>query len=122
MSTAMSWWWMAVTSFARVRKRSDNSMSGKYIIGVDGGSQSSKVVVHDLEGIIVSEGRQALRPMNRPRNGIVEHPDDDLWDSITAASRQAMAKFTGDPRDIIGVGPVSYTHLRAHETRHDLVC
>jgi len=79
-------------------------MSGKYIIGVDGGSQSSKVVVHDLEGIIVSEGRQALRPMNRPRNGIVEHPDDDLWDSITAASRQAMAKFTGDPRDIIGVG------------------
>src|SRR5450756_2736124 len=21
-----------------------------------------------------------------------------------------------------GVGPVSYTHLRAHETRHDLVC
>ena len=21
-----------------------------------------------------------------------------------------------------GLGPVSYTHLRAHETRHDLVC
>src|SRR5450759_5277800 len=31
------------------------------------------------------------------------------------------------PKDLharvpIGVGPVSYTHLRAHETRHDLVC
>src|SRR5665648_1238168 len=23
---------------------------------------------------------------------------------------------------IIGITPVSYTHLRAHETRHDLVC
>lgn len=79
-------------------------MSGKYIIGVDGGSQSSKVVVHDLEGNIVCEGRQVLRPMSRPHNGIVEHPDDDLWDSITAASRKAMAMFTGDPRDIIGVG------------------
>src|SRR5450756_889004 len=22
----------------------------------------------------------------------------------------------------LGLGPVSYTHLRAHETRHDLVC
>src|SRR5665648_898266 len=22
----------------------------------------------------------------------------------------------------LGIGPVSYTHLRAHETRHDLVC
>jgi sugar (pentulose or hexulose) kinase len=79
-------------------------MSGKYIIGVDGGSQSSKVVVHDLEGNIVCEGRQALRPMSRPGNGIVEHPDDDLWDSICAASRQAMARFSGDPQDIIGVG------------------
>ena len=79
-------------------------MSGKYIIGVDGGSQSSKVVVYDLEGNVVCEGRQVLRPVNRPHNGIVEHPDDDLWDSIAAASRKAMAEFTGDPRDILGVG------------------
>jgi sugar (pentulose or hexulose) kinase len=79
-------------------------MPGKYIIGVDGGSQSSKVVVFDLEGTIVCEGRQVLRPMSRPRNGIVEHPDDDLWDSITAASRLAMSRFTGDRRDIIGLG------------------
>jgi len=79
-------------------------MSGKYIIGVDGGSQSCKVVVYDLEGNAVCEGRQVLRPMSRPQNGFVEHPDDDLWDSITAASRQAMARFTGDPADILGVG------------------
>ncbi len=79
-------------------------MLGRYIIGVDGGSQSSKVAVYDLEGNVVCEGRQALRPVSRPRNGIVEHPDDDLWDSIAAASRQAMSKFPGDPKDIIGVG------------------
>ncbi|MHB8869812.1 MAG: FGGY-family carbohydrate kinase [Thermoleophilia bacterium] len=79
-------------------------MSGGYIIGVDGGSQSSKVVVYDLEGNAVCEGRQPLRPMSRPHNGIVEHPDDDLWDSIALASRQALAKFGGDPRDIVGVG------------------
>ena len=79
-------------------------MSGKYIIGVDGGTQSSKVVVYDLEGIVACEGRQVLRPMDRPRPGVAEHPDDDLWHSIVAASRQAMAAFAGDPRDIIGVG------------------
>jgi len=79
-------------------------MSGKYIIGVDGGTQSSKVVVYDLEGNVVCEGRRVLRPMSRPHNGIVEHPDDDLWESIAAASREAMATFTGDPRDIVGVG------------------
>jgi len=108
---------MAATSFARLVEQakagrgrnesireSEHRMAGKYIIGVDGGSQSSKVVVFDFEGNVVCEGRQVLRPMSRPRHGIVEHPDDDLWDSITAASRQAMAGFPGDPGDIVGVG------------------
>jgi sugar (pentulose or hexulose) kinase len=79
-------------------------MQGRYIIGVDNGSQSTKVVVYDLQGNAVSEGRQVLRPASRPRPGVVEHPDDDLWDSIIAASRQALARFAGDPREIIGVG------------------
>ncbi len=79
-------------------------MAGKYLIGIDGGTQSSKVVVYDLAGAAVSQGRQALRPMSRPAPGIAEHPDDDLWDSICAASRQAMAAFPGDPADILGLG------------------
>jgi sugar (pentulose or hexulose) kinase len=79
-------------------------MQGRYIIGVDNGSQSTKVVIYDLQGNAVSEGRQVLRPANRPRPGVVEHPDDDLWDSIVAASREALAHFPGDPGEIIGVG------------------
>ena len=34
---------------------------------------------------------EALRPMSRPQHGVVFHPDDDLWDSLAAASRQALA-------------------------------
>ena len=79
-------------------------MTGKYIIGIDNGSQSSKVVIYDLAGNALAEGRQTLRPTCRPRPGIVLHPDDDLWDSIGAASREAMAAFKGNPKDIIGVG------------------
>ncbi|MCX6364840.1 MAG: FGGY family carbohydrate kinase, partial [Actinobacteria bacterium] len=79
-------------------------MSGKYIIGVDGGTQSSKVVVYDLEGNVVCEGRRTLLPMEHPEPGLAVHPDDDLWESIVAASREAMTKFPGDPADIIGVG------------------
>ncbi len=76
----------------------------RYVVGVDGGSQSTKVVIYDLEGNAVAKGRQALKPASRPQPGIVEHPDDDLWDSLAAASRQALASFKGDPRDIVGVG------------------
>lgn len=76
----------------------------KYIVGVDGGSQSSKVVIFDLAGTIVSEGRQELQPMSLPEPGVAEHPGDDLWDSVVVACRQAMDRFPGDPADIIAVG------------------
>ena len=76
----------------------------RYVVGVDGGSQSTKVVIYDREGNAVAEGRQALRPSSRPKPGIVEHPDDDLWDSLAGASRRALANFEGDPRDIVGLG------------------
>ncbi|MGI9246707.1 MAG: FGGY family carbohydrate kinase, partial [Steroidobacteraceae bacterium] len=79
-------------------------MSGRYLIGIDNGSQSTKVVIYDADGNPVAEGRQGLRPASRPRPGIVEHPDDDLWDSIVAASRQALAAFAGNPADIAAVG------------------
>jgi sugar (pentulose or hexulose) kinase len=79
-------------------------MSGPYLIGVDCGTQSAKVVVYDKRGRAVATGRQVLRPMSRPRHGVAVHPDDDLWDSIAAASRQAMTEFDGDPSEIVGVG------------------
>src|SRR5450759_3385668 len=42
-------------------------------------------------------------------------------DHLDLASLRALI---GEPMVIVpaGLGPVSYTHLRAHETRHDLVC
>ena len=79
-------------------------MAGPYLIGIDCGTQSAKVVVYDAFGNAVARGQQVLRPMLRPRHGVVIHPDDDLWDSIVAASRQALDAFTGDPNEIVGVG------------------
>lgn len=88
-------------------------MRKKYIIGVDGGSQSSKVVIFDLEGNVICEGKKALRPMSLPEPGIVEHPEDDLWDSIVEASRMAMDLFSGDKKDIIGMGLCTIRFCRA---------
>lgn len=79
-------------------------MKKKYIIGIDGGSQSSKVVIFDSEGNIICEGKQPLKPMCLPKPGVVEHPDDDLWDSIAVACRRAMDSFSGNVEDIIGLG------------------
>jgi len=88
-------------------------MSKQYIIGLDGGTQSSKVVVFDLEGNIVCEGKKSLQPLHMPKPGVAEHPDDDLWDSIVVASREAMAKFPGDPKNILGMGLCTIRCCRA---------
>src|SRR5450759_116149 len=51
--------------------------------------------------------------------------DDRLHDARpTGASRMAVVPFTCDHFSLPSQEaiPVSYTHLRAHETRHDLVC
>lgn len=76
----------------------------QYLVGVDCGTQSAKVAIVDGAGRVVAEGRQALRPMERPRPGVVLHPDDDLWAAICAASRQAVDAFPHDPARIVAMG------------------
>lgn len=85
----------------------------RYFVGIDNGSQSSKVIIFDESGGIAAQARHALRPNDTPSPGVVEHPDDDLWESICAASRQAMSQFAGDPADIAGVGLCTIRFCRA---------
>jgi len=82
-------------------------MTGPYLIGIDCGTQSAKVVVFDAAGNTVARGQQMLRPMSRPRHGVALHPDDDLFTAIASASTQAMEAFRGaglDAAEIVGVG------------------
>ncbi|WP_427008587.1 FGGY-family carbohydrate kinase [Pseudarthrobacter sp. H2] len=88
-------------------------MTHKYIIGIDGGSQSSKVVIFDTDGRVVCEATQPLVPMYTPQPGVAEHPDDDLYDSIVTAARRAMERFPGDTADIVGVGLCTIRCCRA---------
>ncbi len=82
-------------------------MSGPFVVGVDCGTQSAKVLVVDGTGRVVGSGREPLQPMLRPRHGVALHPDDDLWRATCAASQAAMASFAasgGDPGAIAAVG------------------
>lgn len=85
----------------------------RYLIGIDNGSQSTKVSIFDESGAIVCQGRQALRANDTPRPGVVEHPDDDVWDSIGVASREALAAFPGDLSELVGVGLCTIRFCRA---------
>lgn len=88
-------------------------MSKHYIIGIDGGSQSTKVVMYDLKGNVVCEGKGLLQPMHTPDADTVEHPDDDLWTSLCAAGKDLMRQFGGKPEEIVGIGLGSIRCCRA---------
>ncbi|WP_058913511.1 FGGY-family carbohydrate kinase [Entomohabitans teleogrylli] len=88
-------------------------MSMKYIIGIDGGSQSTKVVMYDLAGNIICEGKGLLQPMHAPDADTAEHPDDDLWTSLCQAGLDLMRQFSGRAEDIIGIGLGSIRCCRA---------
>jgi sugar (pentulose or hexulose) kinase len=79
-------------------------MRDVWFIGVDSGTQSTKVSLINQRGEILLSATEPLRPMLVRRPGWVEHPDDDLWDSTRAALRRLMASFTGDVSDIRGIG------------------
>lgn len=83
-------------------------MKKQYLMGVDVGTQSAKVVIFDLDGQIVCKGNQALRKISIPAPLLAEHPDDDLWDALKLACNQAMTYFTenigGNRKDILAMG------------------
>ncbi|MBT3175356.1 MAG: sugar kinase [Desulfobacula sp.] len=83
-------------------------MTKKYLMGVDVGTQSAKVIIIDLEGNIVCQGSQALRKMDIPAPQLAVHPDDDLWDALKIAFHQVMTRFNdevkGNVEDILSMG------------------
>jgi sugar (pentulose or hexulose) kinase len=76
----------------------------KYVMGIDNGSQSTKVAIYDLEGNEVAFGSYVLKETLSPEQGVVIHPDDDLWDSVYGAMKNCLANFSGNPKDIVGIG------------------
>ncbi|GAA1487957.1 FGGY-family carbohydrate kinase [Brachybacterium sacelli] len=84
-----------------------------YVVGIDNGSQSSKVTVYDGNGRTCAVGRAPLPANDTPRPGVVEYPDDVLWESIADACRLAMADFDGDPHEIVGIGLCTIRFCRA---------
>jgi sugar (pentulose or hexulose) kinase len=83
------------------------------LVGIDVGTQSAKVVVHDADGAVVAEGRAPLRPPLTPSPGVVEHPGEDLWDALAAACRDATAALGADVGAVSAVGLCGVRFCRA---------
>ena len=93
----------------------------KYIVGIDGGTQSTKVTLYDVQGNTICQANTMLRPLYSPDADTAEHPDDDLWDTLQHTCSRMMQTFTGDPNDIVGIGLGSIRCCRTYLDKNGLL-
>lgn len=77
-------------------------MSAQYVIGIDGGTESIRVGLFDLQGRVVGMAAREY-PLSHPRPGWAEQQPADWWRSLAAATREAVAAAGVAPSAIAGI-------------------
>lgn len=75
----------------------------KYILALDQGTTSSRAIVFDHSGSIVSVAQQEF-PQIYPAPGLVEHNPEDIWSSQIAVAQAAMKQAGATAADIAALG------------------
>jgi glycerol kinase len=78
-------------------------MGVRNILAIDQGTTSSRALVFDGSMSILASA-QAEFAQHFPQSGWVEHEPEDIWDSVLATSRRALAKAGLDARQIAAIG------------------
>lgn len=76
----------------------------KYLVGIDSGTQSTRVIIFDTEGNAVSKAVAKHEAPFFGDDGGIYMNEKVIWEALCKASKEAMANFTGDKKDICGVG------------------
>lgn len=77
-------------------------MSG-FVLAIDQGTTSSRAIVFDANMQAVGIGQQEF-PQHYPASGWVEHDPEDIWSSVVATVKAALADAGLEARDIAAVG------------------
>jgi glycerol kinase len=78
-------------------------MEKKYILAFDQGTTSSRAILFDKNGNIVSIAQREFTQIF-PQPGWVEHDPNEIWQSQIEVAREAVAKANIQPREIAAIG------------------
>ena len=78
-------------------------MADKYILAIDQGTTSSRAIIFNHEGQIVSVGQKEHEQIF-PRAGWVEHNAIEVWDNVREVVAEALAKASMNKENIQAVG------------------
>lgn len=75
----------------------------KYVMALDQGTTSSRAILFDKRGMIVSSAQKEFEQYY-PEPGWVEHNPMEIWSSELSVATEAMALVGARPQDIAGIG------------------
>ncbi len=75
----------------------------KYVLALDQGTTSSRAIVFNHDGAIVSVAQQEF-PQIYPAPGLVEHDPEAIWSSQLAVAQEAMNKAGASASDVAAIG------------------
>jgi len=78
-------------------------MEKEYIMALDQGTTSSRAVIFDHQGKIISIAAKEFRQIF-PQPGWVEHDPMEIWDTQMEAARQALDSANVSPQQIAAIG------------------
>lgn len=76
----------------------------KYLMGIDAGNTSSKVVIFDLYGKMIATAATPSMHFKRRGEGFEEFDVTELWNLISVCIKEAVEKAAVAPEQIAGVG------------------
>jgi glycerol kinase len=75
----------------------------KYVLALDQGTTSSRAILFNHDGAIVSVAQQEF-PQIFPAPGLVEHNPEDIWSSQLNVAQEVMKKAGATAADIAAIG------------------
>src|SRR4051812_23839728 len=75
----------------------------KHILALDQGTTSSRAIVFDHAGSIVSVAQKEF-PQIFPKPGWVEHDPNDIWSTQAGVATEALTKAKLTARDVAAIG------------------
>ena len=91
------------SSTAKSRVETETEMTQRHILAIDQGTTSSRAIVFDSTLRAVSTA-QAEFTQHFPASGWVEHEPEEIWSSVLATMRDALAKAELTANDLAGIG------------------
>jgi len=75
----------------------------KYIMAFDQGTTSSRCIIYDKKGRIISSAQKEIRQIY-PQSGWVEHDATEIWAAQIGVASEAMVKINAAYKDIAALG------------------